>query len=67
MIKGCWAVDEISQRVGTKRERGELAETPLRNRQKKGPQCKRLKVSWTGGRKPHRVLQKSQKERALPQ
>lgn len=33
---GCWAGDETSQRVRTKRGRGELAENTLRGGQKKG-------------------------------
>lgn len=54
MINHCWAFDEIFQRLGAKGKTGELAENPLRCGQKKGTQYKRLKVSWSGGRKPHR-------------
>lgn len=44
------AVHEISQRVGAKRKRGELAENPLREKEVNT----RDKVSWSGERKPHR-------------
>lgn len=54
MIKSCWAISEIFLRVGASGKTGKLAENPLWCGQKKGTQYKRLKVSWIGGRKPHR-------------
>lgn len=57
------AVLEISQRVGAKRKREELAENPLQEKEV----STRDKVSWSGQRKPHRKCRvtESQERRGI--